>query len=253
MQYAEVIVDLASESVDRVFTYSVPEHLALEAGHRVLVPFGSRKIEGFVMDFKSEPGMDPARIRPVLARLEDYPALLPEMIELARWMRERYHCNLVDALRLMIPAQMRGIRPVLARLEDYPALLPEMIELARWMRERYHCNLVDALRLMIPAQMRGGRVREKTVRVAALCLEGQALDAALQGLNRAPKQKALVEALRNGPLPTGVLNAMIPGADAALRALAEKGVVSIAADEVQRREFDQCWLGWRIIPRCCPK
>lgn len=191
MQYAEVIVDLASESVDRVFTYSVPEHLALEAGHRVLVPFGSRKIEGFVMDFKSEPGMDPARIRPVLARLEDYPALLPEMIELARWMRERYHCNLVDTLRLMIPAQMRG-----------------------------------------------GRVREKTVRVAALCLEGQALDAALEGLNRAPKQKALVEALRNGPLPTGVLNAMIPGADAALRALAEKGVVSIAADEVQRRPYE---------------
>ena len=65
MRYAEVIVDLASESVDRVFTYSVPEHLALEEGHRVLVPFGSRKIEGFVMGFQSEPGIDPAKIRPI--------------------------------------------------------------------------------------------------------------------------------------------------------------------------------------------
>ena len=192
MRYAEVIVDLASESVDRVFTYSVPEHLALEEGHRVLVPFGSRKIEGFVMGFQSEPGIDPAKIRPIIARLEDYPALLPEMIRLAQWMRERYHCNLVDALRLMIPAQMRG-----------------------------------------------GRVKEKTVRVAALKLQGPELERAVEGLNRAPRQKALVEALMKGPMPTGVLNAMIPGADAALRSLSEKGLVSITSDEVQRRPF-QC-------------
>lgn len=191
MRYAEVIVDLASESVDRVFTYSVPEHLALEEGHRVLVPFGSRKIEGFVMGFRSEPGMDPAKIRSIIARLEDYPALLPEMIRLAQWMRERYHCNLVDALRLMIPAQMRG-----------------------------------------------GRVREKTVRVAALRLQGPELERAMGGLNRAPKQKALVEALLKGPMPTGVLNAMIPGADVALRSLSEKGLVSITSDEVQRRPYD---------------
>ena len=36
--------------------------------------------------------------------------ILPEMMELALWMKERYLCNLVDALRLMLPAEMRGAR-----------------------------------------------------------------------------------------------------------------------------------------------
>ena len=42
--------------------------------------------------------------------LEPYPVLLPEQLELARWMQRSYNCLLVDALRLMIPAQLRGGR-----------------------------------------------------------------------------------------------------------------------------------------------
>ena len=110
MRYAEVIVDLSAGAVDRLFTYSVPDGMAVDAGWQVEVPFGPRKLEGFVVSMKDECGLPPERVKPVLRAVRDYPVVLPELLDLAVWMHERYLCNLVDALRLMIPAQMRGDR-----------------------------------------------------------------------------------------------------------------------------------------------
>lgn len=110
MRYAEVIVDLSAGAVDRLFTYSVPDGMAVDAGWQVEVPFGPRKLEGFVVSMKDACGLPPERVKPVLRAVRDYPVVLPELLDLAVWMHERYLCNLVDALRLMIPAQMRGDR-----------------------------------------------------------------------------------------------------------------------------------------------
>lgn len=110
MSYCEVIVEIANEQVDRVFTYRVPEGLRLEPGTRVLVPFGPRRVEGYVIRLLPHCDLPEARVKDVQGALEDYPALLPHMMELALWIRRQAHCPLVEALRLMIPAQMRGGR-----------------------------------------------------------------------------------------------------------------------------------------------
>ncbi|HWR24067.1 MAG TPA: primosomal protein N', partial [Feifaniaceae bacterium] len=111
--YAQVIVDIAHSEVDRLFTYAVPGDMVLKPGQHVLVPFGrgNKPIEGFVLGFMEEAPEDMAgRIKPVLRVLEPYPIFTGEQLELARWMQQNYHCVLVDALRLMIPAQLRGGR-----------------------------------------------------------------------------------------------------------------------------------------------
>ena len=108
--YAGVIVDLDLEQTDRVYTYRVPQGMEVAVGQRVRAPFGKRQVEGFVVELSDACAMDPARVRPLSAPLEDYPLLLPQMLELARWMSERYLCTLSAALRLMIPAQLRGGR-----------------------------------------------------------------------------------------------------------------------------------------------
>ena len=110
MMFAQVIVDIAHEAVDRVFTYRVPEGMELEVGMRVRVPFGPRQKEGCILAFSQDPGMDTAKVKSVIAPLEDYPALLPQMIGLAREIAENTHCPLAEALRLMLPAEMRGGR-----------------------------------------------------------------------------------------------------------------------------------------------
>ncbi|MBQ6255981.1 MAG: primosomal protein N', partial [Clostridia bacterium] len=116
--YAEIIVDIASEQVDRVFTYAVPDTLNILPGMRVRVPFGPREKEGYVIRLKERSDYDESKIKPILAALEDYPALLPELMELAWEIREKCHCPLCEALRLMLPAEMRGGR-IKVKTEEY--------------------------------------------------------------------------------------------------------------------------------------
>ena len=109
-RYAQVIVDIAHADVDRVFTYAIPDGMALQVGMRVAVPFGRQEKEGYVLGFSDTSELPPDRIRQVKEPLEDYPAILPGLVELARGMSVSAHCPLAETLRLMIPAQMRGGR-----------------------------------------------------------------------------------------------------------------------------------------------
>ncbi|MBO4563646.1 MAG: primosomal protein N', partial [Clostridia bacterium] len=65
--------------------------------------------EGFVIEICEEydTGFEVKRI---IRTMEPYPALLHDQIELAKWIARAYHCTLCDALRLMLPAQLRGSR-----------------------------------------------------------------------------------------------------------------------------------------------
>lgn len=110
--YADVIVDIVHSNVDKVFQYSVGEYTKLNIGSRVLVPFGAgnRRTEGFVVGLKDEADIDVTKIKQIIEPLEDYGALLREQVALAMWMKQHYGCLMVEALRLMIPAQMRNGR-----------------------------------------------------------------------------------------------------------------------------------------------
>ena len=110
MRYAEIIVDLSAEAVDRRFTYAIPDGMSLMPGMLVTVPFGPRMLDGFVVSVTDHCALDPEKIRPVLRIVRNEPVILPDLMALAEWMHKRYLCNLVDALRLMIPAEMRGGR-----------------------------------------------------------------------------------------------------------------------------------------------
>ena len=108
--FAEVVVDIAHTAVDRRFTYRIPEELSVSVGHHVQVPFGlgDHLKEGFVVARKET--TDFRDIKDIARIIEPYPVLLQEQIRLAEWMQDAYHCLFVDALRLMIPAQLRGMR-----------------------------------------------------------------------------------------------------------------------------------------------
>ncbi|MGX8706560.1 MAG: replication restart helicase PriA, partial [bacterium] len=110
MLYAEVIVDLSAEAVDKRFSYAIPEGMELQPGMLVTVPFGPRTLDGFVVALSDACRVSPERVKPVLKVARPEPVVLPELMALADWMHRRYLCNLVDALRLMIPSELRGGR-----------------------------------------------------------------------------------------------------------------------------------------------
>lgn len=107
--YAEILIDIAHAEVDKLFTYLIPDDMPIQLGMHVIVPFGRGNAvkEGFVLGL-TEVQKNDAPLKAILRAVEPFPILLPEQIELACWMQKNYNCLLVEALRLMIPAQLRG-------------------------------------------------------------------------------------------------------------------------------------------------
>ena len=71
---------------------------------RAAVPFGSgnRVRDGIVLATGQRE--DTAKLKCILALLDEEPVLGPESVQLALWMREHYFCTVYDAMRVMLPA-----------------------------------------------------------------------------------------------------------------------------------------------------
>ncbi len=104
--YAEVIVDVLSSEVDKVFDYKIPEGSNAKVGDRVLLPFGNRKIEGYIIGIKQNTELDDAKIKSII-EVQDVPPIKPELIDLCYKMKELYHLRLLDGIRCALPSQIR--------------------------------------------------------------------------------------------------------------------------------------------------
>ena len=92
--YADVIIDITHEKLDRVFQYSIPSGLegALSVGAEVIVPFGrgNREISGYVVEFSKKTEYPPEKIKPILKKAEKSIAIESKLVALAAWMKEQY-------------------------------------------------------------------------------------------------------------------------------------------------------------------
>lgn len=104
---AEVIVDISNSEVDKVFDYIIPSNFELQSGMRVTVPFGNRIIEGFCINIKSSSD-GKFKLKEIVTLLDNEPLISIEMLELMRYMKERFYIRYVDSLRLILPGQLRN-------------------------------------------------------------------------------------------------------------------------------------------------
>ncbi len=102
---AEVIVDITNSTVDKVFDYIALEDTTI--GQRVMVPFGRRNIQGFVIALKDKSDLSNDKLKKILYAIDSYPAILEEHIELMHFMVKKYHLRYADCLRLFIPSELR--------------------------------------------------------------------------------------------------------------------------------------------------
>ena len=109
MKYANVIVDISLEKLDRTFQYRVPEALeaSLEAGMQVRVPFGNggRVLTAYVVELTDECEWDPARMKELLGIVEKGIALEGQLIALASWMKRMYGSTMNQALKTVLPVR----------------------------------------------------------------------------------------------------------------------------------------------------
>ena len=102
IRFAKVAV-FAKSKVDKAFDYAIPVGLNLKKGQRVIVPFGKRAIEGFIVDFAEHSDLEPAKIKEIAEALDDEPIFSPIMLDLAQWMAKTYSTPLAVCLRAIMP------------------------------------------------------------------------------------------------------------------------------------------------------
>lgn len=112
-----VIVDISADPIDRPFYYK--SNLNLNIGDRVLVPFGNRKIEGFVLSKEENLPEVSYEIKEVISKLDDFSCMSHEFIELANYMNKK-NIRYIDSFRLFMPT---GVRKGTARAKKVNYLL----------------------------------------------------------------------------------------------------------------------------------
>ena len=109
--YANVIIDISHESVDKTFQYRVPEKLrgTLKVGQQVYIPFGagSRRRKGYVVELTDEPEYDVAKLKEIEGIVEHSVTAQSQLIWLAWWMKERYGSTMNQALKTVLPVKRK--------------------------------------------------------------------------------------------------------------------------------------------------
>lgn len=105
--YADIIIDITHEKLDKVFQYRIPSELEgiLEVGTEVIVPFGrgNKETGGYVIGFSETADYDVDKIKFILRRAEDKRAIESKLVALAAWMKESYGGTMIQALRTVLP------------------------------------------------------------------------------------------------------------------------------------------------------
>ncbi|MDX8362305.1 primosomal protein N' [Cytobacillus sp. IB215316] len=108
MKIASVIVDVPAHQTDKTFDYEIPAKwtVIIQEGMRVVVPFGSRKVQGFVVEIKNHSDFD--KLKPIQTILDVTPVLNNELLNLGSWLSNYALCYTISAYQAMLPAALRA-------------------------------------------------------------------------------------------------------------------------------------------------
>ncbi len=108
-KYANIIVDISHEKLDKTFQYLIPEELREEVrvGVMVDIPFGNRSITGYVVELTDEAEFDVSRLKPIIGVKKGSVPIESQLIELAGWMRKNYGATMNHALKTVIPIKQK--------------------------------------------------------------------------------------------------------------------------------------------------
>ncbi len=110
-RYADVIIDIAHEKVDRVFQYRIPPELAeaVYPGVRVRVPFGRGNQEkvGYVVDIAEETDYPAEKIKTIGSVDEKGMSVEGRQIQIAYWLKSQYGSTTIAALKTVLPVRQK--------------------------------------------------------------------------------------------------------------------------------------------------
>jgi len=271
MTYAEVAVN--SPGSRSTFCYAIPSTLEVGVGHAVWVPFGSRVVQGIVVDTSDEPSVEAPR--EILGPIAEQPLLSPAQIRLARWISQRYVSPLFDAVALMLPPGFeRKLTTRFQRVvseEGLPSLTPEQRHLLHLIGDKGKTRLRELekrlgagkarriadqlLRYRLIAkseELEGPKVRPKTVPYVRLLGSKDEAQNEVMRLerSRARRQAEVLRFLshRSEPVPVSEVRRHLKCSSAVITALAERHLVAVEQVRVKRDPLSGLSLAPAQVP-----
>ncbi|TSI11460.1 primosomal protein N' [Lysinibacillus sp. BW-2-10] len=254
---AEIIVDVAAYPVDRPFDYVVPLPMVplIENGSRVKVPFGPRNVLGFVVNLKNHTEVPADKIKPISQLLDIEPVLTPEMLELAKWLKNETICYEIDALQVMLPSALRAKYEKIITLQNSIEQLPQPLQpfFIRSNKINYKefekSGLLHELKLALNEKLviieyvvkQKGKVKE--VRKVQVTDDLEKINKIANELsNRAKKQKQLIEWMKEHPgeiMDPETLYSETNTSQQVLQALIDQGAAKFIQEEIFRDPFSK--------------
>ncbi|MDY0317194.1 MAG: primosomal protein N' [Candidatus Izemoplasmatales bacterium] len=135
---AQVLVDVKSKNVNKTYDYFVPETFRdfIELGARVVVPFGNRKIMGFVLGFSEETEFK-KELKSIFKILDLESYLNKELIELAKELSKESNVLLITVLETMLPSALKVIYKPKIVVKNYSNISENLQELFKYQTQIY--------------------------------------------------------------------------------------------------------------------
>ncbi len=128
---ASVIVDVPSLQTNKTFDYKIPGELVEYAkkGMRVIVPFGRRNVQGFIVDLKDHSPIK--ELKEIIELMDLEPVLTEELLELGDYLAETTLCLKITAFQAMLPPALK------AKYEKYLVLRGSMADVPEPLKEMF--------------------------------------------------------------------------------------------------------------------
>jgi primosomal protein N' (replication factor Y) len=258
-QFAEVVFNLP---LKEAFTYIIPPELQgkVRVGMRVLVPFGRRKITGYVVGLASK-WDKPIALKSIADLPDAEPVVSEEVLALTKWLADYYQSSWGEAIRCALPAglddESREVffvteqgavqatslsKPALSILTYFQQQGSATAkQCQRALGKKFRAYILARLKqdgfLDATHQTRKSKVGYQfiqAVRPARLLPGEKEIE---QLLKRSPKQKSVFDLIMQGEIALPELQTRIPKSQAALRSLKDKNLVEIFTEKKERNAF----------------
>jgi primosomal protein N' (replication factor Y) len=259
--FVRVAVSIPS---DKAFLYSVPAELVKDVfiGKRVLVPFGKRKMTGYILEIPEE--SDIKETKEIIEVLDREPLFGKKDLEFYRWMNNYYMHYLGKSLKAILPGgidvesnlwlKLSGkekktkdikLSPLQKKIIHILGDSPKGLSIRKLKKEIKKNQIYEDIKTLqhlmfitVEDRLKKPGVTAKTEKIINLTKEPAS------DLRLTEKQKKIIDFLsRNGETPLSSLTTQFKNASATTRSLEKKGIVCSFAREVYRTPSKDLQIG----------
>ncbi|ARO66714.1 Primosomal protein N' [Bacillus cereus] len=253
MKFASVIVDVPARQTDRPFDYIIPKKWEdiVQTGMRVVVPFGPRKLQGFIIGIKDSVDVESKKLKTIHEILDVTPVLNDELLKLGYWLTSETLCYMISAFQVMLPTAIKATYKKRLQLCKQEEIAPEILYLFQD-KEAIDFEVIEQqphLYRTIQQEIKNGtvevvyqvkdKVQKKKQRVVQPELPEDKLELAAFELKSKKTTRCtllFVENYKSTPLK--VITEELQITDAPIKALVKKGFISEKYVEVYRNPYD---------------